>query len=68
MKTFIFYCIFSLTALSLQAQQQKELIKGFWLNHQGTAVVEIFEEEHMLYGKIHEILKFPEEKSKIFRF
>lgn len=66
MKAHILYCTFFLATFSLQAQQQKDSIKGLWLNHDGNTVIEIFEEADIFHARVYEILKFPKDKVKGF--
>ena len=48
---------------SARAQGQQG-IQGLWLNHKENVIIEIYEEEGAFYGKIHEIIHFPEDEVK----
>ena len=48
----------------IAAQNEKAAITGLWLNQEGNSVIEIYEREDKFYGRVHEILKFPEDKKK----
>jgi len=63
MKLHLQYIIFLLSAAILSPQQDKEEISGLWLNHEGTSVIEIYEEQDKFYGRIHEILQFPKNQA-----
>ncbi|MEM6893212.1 MAG: DUF2147 domain-containing protein [Bacteroidota bacterium] len=66
MKTPFFYTLLFLGTLFVQAQVSKNDIEGLWLNDDASTVINISEEDGMYYGRIHEILKFPEEDAKDF--
>lgn len=68
MKTTIYSAAFLiayvLSALTVYAQEKKDDIKGLWLNHDENTVIEIYDENEKYYGKVYEILKLPEDRSK----
>lgn len=64
MKLFIATAAFLLNITLLAAQQEKRAISGLWLNHKGNSVIEIYEKGEKFYGRVHEILEFPESKKK----
>ena len=64
MKTRFFYSLLFLGTLFAQAQVSKNDIEGLWLNDDASTVINIYEEDGTYYGRIHEILKFPEEDTK----
>lgn len=63
MKLPIAYVILFLGANILSAQQDEKAISGLWLNHDGTSVIEIYEQKDKYYGRIHKILHFPENRT-----
>ncbi|MEM8507242.1 MAG: DUF2147 domain-containing protein [Bacteroidota bacterium] len=64
MKTKLLYTTLLLLSALSHGQDQKDAIQGFWLNHEKNAIVEIYEEGNIYYGRIHEVLAIPDEKSK----
>ncbi len=64
MKSFIVTIAFLLNLTALMSQGQKEAISGLWLNHDGNSVIEIYEENNVFHGRVHEILRFPENKTE----
>ena len=66
MKNFFIYSALVLSVFYSHAQNERDVVKGFWLNHEGNTVIEIYEADEILYGKIHKILEFQEDKVKNF--
>ncbi|MEO1012262.1 MAG: DUF2147 domain-containing protein [Bacteroidota bacterium] len=64
MRADFFFTMLFLGTFFTQAQYSQSAIEGLWLNHDASAVVEIYEEDGTFYGQVHEILKFPTDKSE----
>jgi len=62
MNTRLFFTVFLVLPYMVQAQEHQDAIQGLWLNHDGSSIIEIYQENDKFFGKIHEILKLPEDK------
>lgn len=64
MKTSFLCTLMFLSLIAVKAQDKKDDIEGLWLNHEKNTIIEIYGEDNTYYGRVHEVLQIPDDRSK----